>query len=233
MSYLERYLHGEYKQVWAELLALGKIEDPETRKDAEAVATETMERVQINVERIIDRLKGLQYEFTYPSEIYFPPSEDITKKIGELEKLAGPVPLSVRYFYQMIGSVNLTGRHPDLFPEDYPDPLAIEPFPYFLDYSFPEWQEITEKQKPKERKKFRMELSPDSKHKAGLEGGRAYAIELPNPNVDALLLEESHKTTFIDYLRISFQWGGFPGLQKSSFPPSKFISVLTDDLAPL
>jgi hypothetical protein len=233
MSYLERYLHGEYKQVWAELLALGKIEDPEVLKDAEAVATETMERVQINVERIIDRLKNLNYEFAYPSEIYFPPSPEISQKIEELQKLAGPIPMSVRYFYQMIGSVNLTGHHPSIFLEDYPDPLVIEPFPYFLDYSFPEWQEENGKRPAKERKKFRMELSPDYPHKAGGKGGLAYAIELPNHSVDAPYLEEWHKTTFIDYLRITFQWGGFPGLKKSTYPPKEFLATMTDDLAPL
>jgi len=233
MSYLERYLHGDYKQVWAELTALGKIEDPEVLKDAEAVTTETMERVQINVERIVERLKDLNYEFTYPSEIYFPPAPDIAHKLEELEKLAGPIPLSVRFFYQMIGSVNLTGRHISFFPEDYPDPLVIEPFAYFLDFSFPQWQEENESVAPKDRKKYRLELSPDYYHKATVSGGPPYAIELPNPAVDAPLLEEWHKTTFIDYLRLSFKWGGFPGLKKSSYPPAEFLSVVTDDLAPL
>lgn len=233
MSYLERYLHGEYKQVWAELLSLGRIEDSEVLKDAEAVAAETMERVQVNVERIIDRLKTLHYEFLYPSEVYFPPPENIIQKIKELEYKAGPIPISLQYFYRMIGSVNLSGRHPSFFPEDYPDPLVIEPFPYFLDYSFPEWLEENEKLPPKERKKFRMELSPDLLHKANVSGGPPYAIELPNHSVDAPLLEEWHKTTFIDYLRITFQWGGFPGLKKSTYPPKEFLAIMTDDLAPL
>jgi hypothetical protein len=233
MSYLERYLHGEYKKVWAELTALGNIEDPEILLDAEAVATETMERVQINVERIIDRLKSIQYEFTYPSEVYFPPTGDISQKLKDLAKLAGSIPLSVQFFYQMIGSVNLTGRHSSFFPEDYPDPLVIEPFPYFLDYEYPEWWDENDKLPPKQRSKFRMEMSPAYEHKSKLDGGKAYAIELPNPAADAPYLEEWHKTTFIDYLRITFQWGGFPGLKNSSFPPKEFLALLTDDLAPL
>jgi len=233
MSYLERYLHGEYKQVWAELLKLGTIEDLEILKDAEAVATETMERVQINVERIIERLQNLNYEFTYPSEIYFPPSPDIEQKIEELAKLAGPIPMSVRFFYKMIGSVNLTGKHKSFFPEDYPDPLVIEPFPYFLDYEFPEWKQEMESRPAKEREKFRMDMSPDYYHKANVSGGLPYAIELPNPAVDAPFIEEWHKTTFIDYLRTTFQWGGFPGLRKSTFPPKEFLAAMTDDLAPL
>jgi hypothetical protein len=78
-----------------------------------------------------------------------------------------------------------------------------------------------------------MELSPDDRHKANAGGGPAYAIELPNPGVDAPLLEEWHKTTFIDYLRITFQWGGFPGLKKSIYQPKEFLAAMTDDLAPL
>jgi hypothetical protein len=233
MSYLERYLHGEYKPVWTELMALGTIEDPEILKDAEAVATETMERVQINVERIIERLKNLNYEFTYPSEIYFPPSPDIDQKIQELSRLAGSIPMSLRFFYRMIGSINLTGTHKSFFPEDYPEPLVIESFPYFLDFSFPEWRERMKELPVKEQKKFRMELSPDYPQKTSGKGGLPYSIELPNPAVDAPYLEEWHKTTFIDYLRIAFQWGGFPGLKKSTFPPKEFLNAMTVDLAPL
>src|SRR5690349_21486762 len=63
-SYLERYLQGEYIQVWHELVAL----DDQVRKepiysDAWAVAGETMRRVRQNIERMIPRLRTLGYVF--------------------------------------------------------------------------------------------------------------------------------------------------------------------------
>jgi hypothetical protein len=35
-------------------------------------------------------------------------------------------------------------------------------------------------------------------------------IEVPNASIDGTLLEGLHGTTFVNYLRICFRWGGFP-----------------------
>lgn len=44
-SYLDRYLEGEYVEVWAELVGLGSaIQDEPIRSDAVAVANEMMKR---------------------------------------------------------------------------------------------------------------------------------------------------------------------------------------------
>jgi hypothetical protein len=36
-------------------------------------------------------------------------------------------------------------------------------------------------------------------------------MAVPNEGIDGLLLWEPHQTTFVNYLRICFRWGGFPG----------------------
>jgi hypothetical protein len=55
-----------------------------------------------------------------------------------------------------------------------------------------------------------LELSADYLHKDNISGGPAYAIEItPEPSIDSSLLNEEHQTTFIDYLRIVFENGGF------------------------
>ena len=51
-NYLERYLAGEYEQVWSELQALGPaVRQKPYLAEARKVATETMRRVRRNCER--------------------------------------------------------------------------------------------------------------------------------------------------------------------------------------
>src|SRR5262245_2042430 len=66
MSYLDRYLAGEYEQVWAELVALdGVVREEPIYSDALAVARETMRRVRWNIETLIPRLIAIGYQFGY------------------------------------------------------------------------------------------------------------------------------------------------------------------------
>ncbi len=54
MTYLERYLAGEYEEVWNELMRLGSsVHDGAVYSDAQAVAQETMRRVRKNIEMLI------------------------------------------------------------------------------------------------------------------------------------------------------------------------------------
>jgi len=65
-SYLERYLAGEYEQVWAELEALGEaVREEPLHGDALAVARSTMRRVRENLEVLIPRLVKAGYQFGY------------------------------------------------------------------------------------------------------------------------------------------------------------------------
>lgn len=65
-SYLERYLAGEYEQVWVELEALGEaVREEPLYGDALAVARETMRRVRENLEVLIPRLVTVGYQFGY------------------------------------------------------------------------------------------------------------------------------------------------------------------------
>jgi len=61
MDYLQRYLSGEYEQVWNELQALGAAvrREPHYAQACE-VAAETMRRVRRNCERIVARLQNLR-----------------------------------------------------------------------------------------------------------------------------------------------------------------------------
>jgi hypothetical protein len=130
-QYLERYLAGEYQQVWNELLAYGAaIRSEPLSGDAWTVAQETMRRVRYNIELLISRLRTLGYRFgeiphdpgweewerdfvkAYP--VFQPPPADTARLLDELERRVGLLPLSIRAFYLEIGGVNFIGVDPYL-----------------------------------------------------------------------------------------------------------------------
>lgn len=72
MSYLQRYIDGEYEQVWNDLFLLG----PAVRSEAQypdiyAVVQETMRRVRHNIEYLIPRLVQIGYVFGYDHVINY------------------------------------------------------------------------------------------------------------------------------------------------------------------
>jgi hypothetical protein len=58
---------------------------------------------------------------------------------------------------------------------------------------------------------------------------------VPNAAVDAPLRNEWHETTFLNYLRIAFRWGGFPGFERypDELRPVEAIAYLTEGLLPI
>src|SRR5262249_6207369 len=107
-SLLTRYRAGAFIQVWRELLALGaQVRGPAIVEDAYAVALETMHRVRHNVEVVHKRLRQLGYEFWAPDHVHSPPSADAPDMLAEIERLRGPIPLSLKACYEVVGSVDL------------------------------------------------------------------------------------------------------------------------------
>ncbi len=85
-----------------------------------------MTRVDQNVRTLVQRLKALGYRFQF--EPHTPPNAKTWKAIQKFEKLAGPLPLSLRAFYDVVGAVDFMGSHPALAPIESsvaPDPLVI------------------------------------------------------------------------------------------------------------
>ncbi len=229
-NFLERYKDGEHEPVWAELLALGPaIRDEPLYAEALAVTHETMSRAKRNVEILVDRLSSVGYRFGfYPNGSRVPyyqgplsrPGRDTLKRIKELEADAGPVPLSIRVWWETVGSVDLIGRHPD-WPE-LADPLVI----------YPPEAPLGSLVEAEEAGSFFGLLAPDNLHKDNVSGGDPYGILLPNAAIDAKLEFEWHDTTFVNYLRICFRWGGFPGFERVQ-GGFKLLPSLTSGLLPL
>ena len=123
-NYLERYGRGEYEQVWTELLALGeRVQEQGLSDQALAVARETMTRARANIELLVPRLHSLGYQFAQPARVFVPPDEDFRGLVAEIERRAGPLPLSLRAWCEVVGEVNFMGAHPKLSSyHQTPDP---------------------------------------------------------------------------------------------------------------
>jgi hypothetical protein len=112
-------------------------------------------------------------------------------------------------------------------PDDS-DPLVVEPY-------FGDLEDISEDDDGElaESSPYNVMIAPDIVQKTNHSGGEPYMISFPNPAIDAPFEAEDDKLTFIEYLRLSFRWGGFPGLRTSANPPREELAYLTEGLSPL
>ncbi len=152
--------------------------------------------------------------------------------LRKIAQRAGDIPLALQVWHASVAGVNLVGLHPELAPPGLEtDPLFIAPLRSVTDAAL-----VWEEQHPvKEiRPPFQMPVSPPARVKAGNSaGGAPYAITLPNAALDALVENEPHHLTFVDYLRLAFEWGGFPGCADLSGDPPRLISRLKERMLPL
>jgi hypothetical protein len=245
-SFLERYQSGEHEEVWAELTALGSaIRDEALYSDALAVAHETMRRVRRNIETLISRLRQLDYEFGYGRgakdgriddvqeleqrfRVYREPDRDVGEQIRELERRFGTLPLSLRSFYEIVGEVNFIGSHPSWEYEKL-DPLEVVSTRSVIELD--DWARWRDDKK--EDGSRNIPSAPDEYHKYFYSGYGGYAIPCLDLVADVPLLYEEHETAFVNYLRICFRWGGFPGWERIEQRHEQDLAFLTADLLPI
>jgi hypothetical protein len=220
----DRYVAGDHQAVWRELVAQGPAvrADP-VAADALAVAGETMRRVAVNIGTVVTRLLEMGYRFTTPdgcsrpaTTAHVPPAPRDSRDLQRLEKAVGALPLSLRVFYDIVGAIDLIGRHPTLAPADGtipPDPLVVASVAELVS-EVGSWDEDDV-----------VMLAPDDLHKANTSGGDPYAIGVPDENADAVLLNERHDLLFVDYLRLCFRFGGFPGYEGQDDVPAEIDTL--------
>ena len=216
MDLLERYQQGDTHRVYEEIEQLGP--DAMERKDfvkIEAVVTETMNRVAYNLDVIYRGLldekycfpKNIRFDFEHP---VLKPQQGVNRLIQKLEKSVrkyGSIPLSLKLFYQIVGSCNLAWDYESIseIPWEGADPIQIGPITDLL-------SEI--KEMDEEDIEDGLPVSADYLHKDNISGGPQYRIELTErPQVDSRFLNEEHNTTFINYLRIALDNCGFSRAQ--------------------
>jgi len=180
-TFLERYLQGEYVQVWDELTALGAgVRQAHVIDDALDVARETMRRAVMNIQVLIDRLNALGYEFGYPREgrlvpqiPYLPPAENTQTRIHELQHLAGPLPLSLQAWYEVGGEVHFVGKASWRSSETLPDALVIDSVATAIEGVrewLNEWEDTLAEERPTDEPCVAW-IAPDEYHKDDISGG--------------------------------------------------------------
>jgi hypothetical protein len=244
-SVLKRYLAGEHAVVWAELeMGVDRFGETVSGDDIQAVVRETMRRVRQNLEQLVTRLSELGYDFTkytdgspldWPSETPLkPPSTDIEEIIGEIEAVTGPLPLSLRLFWEVVGGVDLVGYSPTSVWPEGGDPIQVMGAEAFLQEVSDLEEEFEALSDQNAEEQVWVSLGADALHKANVSGG-SYCIIFPlTRSVDFTLEGFPTATSFIDYLRLALHWGGFPGFASypnDSTPPE--ILALRRDLLPL
>jgi hypothetical protein len=252
VTFLQRYLRGEHEQVWADLRDLGpSVRADEVLEDARGVAMETMRRVRHNVEVLRGRLEDAGYRFKEPGHAHVPPEADVTVQLHRFEERHGPLPMSLRAFYEVVGTVDFMqsseqlvtwyerGRRPEptapiKYLGEY-DPLVVEP----LICKYATWEAAH-----RQRSWF---LAPDECHKAIYSGGMNYHVLLPDDGADfriygMIMSEQSlFGEYFVDYLRETFRGGGFRGTVEVhddsvtgwSLPDLEIARHLADGLQPI
>jgi hypothetical protein len=164
-------------------------------------------------------------------DVFTPPDRKLADYLKFFEEeLGGPLPISLRQWYEQVGSVCLMGLHETLNPVEgshSPDPLVIFPL---REAAESDWgadlsdldDEIID-----------LPLAPDALHKAHNSGGDPYSMKVPNPAAGGLFQWGIPDTTFVEYLRRAFAWGGFPGWEHASERPEKELAFLKADLLAL
>jgi hypothetical protein len=230
-TYLARYRAGDREQVWAELAALGgAVRQEPVLSDALAVARATMARAGENISQLVARLHDLGYQFDDPDEIVTPPGDGLIDPVAWLDRHAGPLPLSLRAWYEVVGAVNLMGHHPEWDAREA-DPLVVFPIELAAQ-EYQDWRQWRDEEGAAAGA-FSITIAPDRLQKAGGAGDQAYRIWLPEAAADTPLAGDWGETTFVDYLRACCRWGGFPGLARAAAPPRALLAALTHDLLPL
>ncbi len=229
--WLDRYLSGDPRGVWEELVQLGpKVREGDMYQEAEAVTRQVMVRVRENIERLVDCLTDYGYRFgRYPDEQRIPyydgpivePSDETVQRITEFEELAGTLPMSLAAFWRVVGAVDFSGSHAD-WPF-YADQLIVYPVDAAFEF-YTSWQERCEDEgidcPPL------IDIAPDHWHKAQVSGAGGYEMQIPNPAADGrVFLSALDRPMFVDYLRSVFRWAGFPGFAAT---PDSFPSELRE-----
>jgi hypothetical protein len=239
-SILERYLDGEYEAVWEELVAgVDRFRQPILQTDALAVARETMHRVRHNLEALVARLTEQSYDFTkytdgsicdWPKTFLETVKPEVAEILAEIEAITGPLPLSLRVFWEVVGGVDLVGYFPGM-KWHWCDPVQLSSAEEFLQEVRDLEEEFSELP---EGGPVWVSLGTDALHKANISGG-SYCIVFPlECQADFILEQDSHQSTFVSHLRTVFLWGGFPGFENfPNYPTPSEILTLRQGLLPI
>jgi hypothetical protein len=199
-----------------------------------------MTRARHNVELIERKLSGLDFRFHRKSlsSLKTPvgvPTKNTLELLDSFEqRIKGPLPMSLRSWYERIDGVCLCGYHPWIAPQgqggvfrapQYREALCVQSIVDAVEYSesFNSNDDIDHQ-----------DVFPDAFEFVfwnEREGWEEWTMDLPNGAADASI--DGLEKTFVEHLRNVFEWGGFPGWEGDPFAPTKELNYLRDGLLPI
>ncbi len=228
MNLYERYLNGETRTVYQDMFGLGNLAfSPKYKEEVEKVVTETFERVAFNLEIIHKELVAIGYVFKTECKHNFEkplhkPLENTELLLKQLDDAVSPfgfVPLSLKFFYKIVGGVNFVWDIDtnENIMWDMADPIWIGSLDSVAEeVTDQHWKEHIQQYVDDQNVGCAfLDLSADDLHKDGISGGPPYAIQITDTKtIDSRFMNEPNDTNFIEYLRICFAAYGFPGLSR-------------------
>ena len=200
-----------------------------------------MRRVRANVELLVERLVAAGYRFQKPDQVHILPTAPRLAFLNELEARVGPIPLSLRSFYEVVGTVDLTQSLEQLVQWHEPDRESASELQTLGEYDPLVVGPLDDEAEECADRPGWFYLAPDEFHKANYSGGENYHVALPDPRADFPIrgmydIDEF----FVSYLRATFAGGGFRGCTEADeerawkVPPGLEVTkALADGLAPI
>lgn len=178
---------------------------------------------------------------------WIPPADSIISTIDAVaDVVPGGLPLALRALYRHVGRVDLSGSLPSwdpatfMFegPEPWPEfgvvsaPLVLYDPDITLGY-VPHGESRIAPVYMADDGSYSVYLGADATHGAGYSGG-CHTVVLPQATVDPTVsgVEDRSDLTLVEFLRWTFDWGGFPGFESSPSAPPE-LDILRADLLPL
>ncbi len=157
---------------------------------------------------LIRRLHECGYVFDRPEAVLPGPDPRTAEVIDRISREVGPVPEALALFWLRVGSVDLSGSHPDWKePAQCPDQLIVFPASLALYHLEDDEGGRLEYDLP-----FQIVVAPDELHKANTSGGPPYSVSVPSEAMDPPLHNSPEVETFLEHIDRALRCGGFPGL---------------------
>jgi len=208
-----------------------------------------MLRVRANVETLVVRLDALGYPFEDRSTAHVQPMEGVSEHLDRVERaVGGKLPLSLRAFYEVVGTVNLckfiqrlvagfqrdNAMRGELTRLGSEDPLVVATIqpPGTPDA---EWRiaDAAEFERGWQDHRALFEFSVDPIFKAHQSGGGGHGVPLHGCADFEVVGLSGPQMTFVQYLRAYLCYGGFRGYVFDRRPPSQRVcAALAADLVP-
>ena len=222
---------------WDDLRKLGELsEQQRTNSDTISFVRNTMEMVRESVSEIHRGLTERGYQFRNPEQAFCPPDSDSESIVQEIESRFGDIPLSLRYFWLEVGSVDFCQNDEqliqwhrsereaasDLQILGEEDPLAVVSAESVLN-DLAEAEQHPRKRAPGAHFGWRephmdrwyCHLACDEFHKANYSGGENYNFFIPDSSADFRIYDlwdgTDEREWFVDHLMRCIEGGGFRG----------------------